>query len=132
MILLLIGMLALSGGVYVAMDNASIARRQVQANVRRASSYAVIETNEADGELTKSANERLVLPMLRRFSQLAMRMSPAGKRAELLRKIRAAGLDINPQVLLGFKAPTSGSTVRYASAATRWSAHCPTRSTCSR
>ena len=106
MILLLIGMLALSGGVYVAMDNASIARRQVQANVRRASSYAVIETNEADGELTKSANERLVLPMLRRFSQLAMRMSPAGKRAELLRKIRAAGLDINPQVLLGFKGLT--------------------------
>lgn len=102
MILLLFGMLTLAGGVYLAMDNASIARREIQANVRRASSYAVIDADNA-GEMQKGMGERLLLPMLNRFSQLAMRMSPAGKRIELARKVRAAGLDINPQVLLGFK-----------------------------
>jgi tight adherence protein C len=102
MILLVLGMLTLAAGAYVAMDNASIARREVQANVKRASSYAVIEA-ENSGEMSKSANERLVLPLMRRFSALATRMSPAGKRAELARKIRAAGVDVNPQFLMGFK-----------------------------
>lgn len=101
MLVLVIGMLAFAGGVWLAMENASVARKQVQVNVRRAGSYAVIETNADD--LGKSAKERLLTPAVERFTQLAIRMSPAGKRLELQRKLRNAGTNVRPQTLLALK-----------------------------
>ncbi|MCW2956847.1 MAG: TadC [Thermoleophilia bacterium] len=101
MILLLLGMTVFSVGVYVAMENASISRKQIQANTQRAASYAVIEAGEQ--ELAKSARERLLAPAMQRFGDIAARMSPAGKRAELARKLRNAGVTVKPQTLLAFK-----------------------------
>lgn len=101
MLLLIIGMVAFAGGVFVAMENASISRKQIAANTRRAGAYAVV--NPGDGEMSKSARERLVMPALERFSELAVRMSPAGKRMELQRKLRNAGTNVKPQALLAFK-----------------------------
>jgi tight adherence protein C len=101
MFLLIIGMLAFAGGVFIAMENASVTRKQIRANTRRAGSYAVIEAGSE--ELSRSANERLVQPMIERFSELAVRMSPTGKRIELQRKLRNAGVDVKPQSLLAFK-----------------------------
>lgn len=101
MFLLIIGMVAFAGGVYIAMENASISRKQIQANTKRASSYAVIDPGNE--EITKSANERLIQPMIERFSEAAVRMSPAGKRMELQRKLRNAGTNVKPQTLLAFK-----------------------------
>ena len=101
MFLLLIGMVAFAGGVFIAMENASVSRKQIQANTKRASSYAVIDPGNE--EIAKSANERLLQPMLERFSELAVRMSPAGKRVELQRKLRNAGVNVKPQALLAFK-----------------------------
>ncbi|MCW2961427.1 MAG: TadC [Thermoleophilia bacterium] len=101
MILLALGMAVFSIGVYVAMENASTSRKQIQANTKRAASYAVIEAGEE--EISKSARERLLTPMLHRFSNLAVKMSPAGKRQELARKLRNAGVTVRPQALLAFK-----------------------------
>jgi tight adherence protein C len=101
MIILIIGMVAFAGGVFVAMENASISRKQIQVNTRRASGYAVIEVGNE--EMAKSANERLIVPLIERFSEIAVRMSPTGKRAELQRKLRNAGTDVKPQTLLAFK-----------------------------
>lgn len=101
MYLLIIGMVAFAGGIYIAMENASISRKQIQANTRRAGAYAVVDAGNE--ELGKSANERLVQPMMERFSELAIRMSPSGKRLELQRKLRNAGVSMNPQKLLAFK-----------------------------
>lgn len=101
MLLLIAGMLIFAAGVYLAMENASISRKQIQANTRRAGSFAVI--SPGDEEISKSARERLVLPLIERFSELAVRMSPAGKRMELQRKLRNAGTNVKPQTLLGVK-----------------------------
>lgn len=101
MLLFVIGMLTFGFGVFVAMENASVARKQIQTNTRRAGSFAVISPEE--GDLGKSARERLVQPTLDRFSEYAVRMSPAGKRMELQRKLRNAGTNIKPQTILGFK-----------------------------
>lgn len=101
MLLLIIGMVAFGGGVFVAMENASISRKQIRANTHRAGAYAVIAPG--DEELSKSARERLLMPAMERFTGLAMRMSPAGKRLELQRKLRNAGTDAKPQALLAFK-----------------------------
>lgn len=101
MLFLIFGLVLLSGGAFVALENASVARRQVQANLKRASAYAVVEAD--DSELGKSFHERLIAPSMQRFALLAVRFSPAGKRAELTRKIRAAGLEVRPQTLLGVK-----------------------------
>ncbi|MCW2925519.1 MAG: type secretion system protein [Thermoleophilia bacterium] len=101
MILLLIGTLVFSVGVFIAMENASVSRKQIQANIRRAGSYASIAAEE--GELGKSARERLITPMVERFTGLAIRMSPAGKRVELQRKLRNAGTTARPQTLLAIK-----------------------------
>jgi tight adherence protein C len=101
MFLLIIGMVAFAGGVYIAMENASVSRKQIQANTKRASAYAVIDPGNE--EISKSANERLIQPMMERFSELAVRMSPAGKRMELQRKLRNAGTNVKPQTLLAFK-----------------------------
>ena len=80
MFLLIIGMVAFAGGVYIALENASISRKQIQTNTKRASSYAMIDPGNE--EISKSANERLFIPMIERFSEIAVRMSPAGKRME--------------------------------------------------
>ena len=101
MLFLLIGLTFFAAGVFVAMENASISRKQIQANTRRAGSYAVISPE--DSEMGKSARERLVLPLLERCSEFAVRMSPAGKRMELQRKIRNAGANFKPQTILGIK-----------------------------
>ncbi|MCW2921828.1 MAG: TadC [Thermoleophilia bacterium] len=101
MLLLIIGMVAFAGGVYIAMENASVSRKQIQANTKRASSYAVIDPGNE--EISKSANERLIQPLMERFSEMAVRMSPAGKRMELQRKLRNAGTNVKPQTLLAFK-----------------------------
>lgn len=91
----------LAGGVYLALENASVSRKQILANTRRAGSFAVVAPEES--EMSKSARERLLEPLLDRFSELAMRMSPAGKRMELQRKLRNAGTDMTPRTLLGIK-----------------------------
>ncbi len=101
MLVLIIGMVAFAGGVFIAMENASVARKQIQTNTKRASAYAVVDPGNE--ELSKSANERLVVPFLERMSELAVRMSPQGKRLELQRKLRNAGTDVKPQSLLAFK-----------------------------
>lgn len=101
MLLLIIGMVAFAGGVFVAMENASVSRKQIQANTKRASSYAVIQPGNE--EMAKSANERLLVPFMERMSEIAVRMSPAGKRMELQRKLRNAGTAVKPQSLLAFK-----------------------------
>ena len=101
MLILILGMAVFAAGVYLAMENASIARKQVQANVRRAGSYATVQV-DADG-LSRSARERLLNPLLDRFSALAMRISPAGKRQELQRRLRNAGTTVRPQTLLAIK-----------------------------
>jgi tight adherence protein C len=101
MILLLIGLALFGGGVFVAMENASISRKQIQANTRRAGAFAVVQADE--GELGKSARERLISPLAERFTELAVRMSPAGKRMELQRKLRNAGTNAKPQKLLLIK-----------------------------
>ncbi|MEO6867464.1 MAG: hypothetical protein ABI200_05540, partial [Gaiellales bacterium] len=101
MLILIIGMLAIGGGVYIAMENASIARKQIQTNTRRASAYAMITPGEE--ELAKSARERLLLPMFDRLAEIAMRMSPSSKRMELQRKLRNAGTDAKPHTLLTLK-----------------------------
>lgn len=100
--MLIFAMLLFGGGVYLALDNASLSRKQIALNLKRASSYAVLDTREKD-LATKGANERLLKPLLLRFSEIAMRMSPAGKRMELQRKLRNAGSSMNPQRLLAFK-----------------------------
>jgi tight adherence protein C len=101
MLFLMIGMILFASGVFVAMENASISRKQIQANTRRAGSYAVISPEE--GDMGKSAKERLLVPMMERCSELAIKMSPAGKRMELQRKIRNAGVNWKPQTVLGVK-----------------------------
>ncbi|MCW2973916.1 MAG: TadC [Thermoleophilia bacterium] len=101
MILLILGLLAVSGGVFLALENASLSRRQVQTNLRRAAAYATVESENR--ELQKGIRERLLTPLFQRFSTLAARMSPAGKRMELGRKIRAAGSNVKPQTLMAFK-----------------------------
>lgn len=101
MFLLILGMLAIAGGVYLAMQNASISRRQIQQNVARAGAYAIVSAE--DSEMQKSARERLFEPLMQRFGEIAVRMSPAGKRMELARKLRNAGVSVNPQGLLAFK-----------------------------
>ena len=101
MILLIIGLLAVSGGVFLALENASLSRRQIQTNLQRASAYATVESDNR--ELQKGFRERLLTPLFQRFSALAARMSPAGKRMELGRKIRAAGSNVRPQALMAFK-----------------------------
>ena len=101
MLVLIIGMLAFAGGVYIALENASIASKQIRTNTRRASSYAVV--NPGNEEISKSANERLLVPMVERMSEFAVRMSPQGKRLELQRKLRNAGTDVKPQTLLAIK-----------------------------
>lgn len=101
MFILLIGMAVFAGGVFVAMENASVSRKQIQTNTRRAGSYAVVSPD--DGDMAKSARERLLEPALDRFSELAVRMSPQGKRLELQRKLRNAGTAITPRTLLGIK-----------------------------
>jgi tight adherence protein C len=101
MILLLIGLALFGGGVFVAMENASISRKQIQTNTRRAGAYAVVKADE--GEMAKSARERLFTPLAERFTDLAVRMSPAGKRMELQRKLRNAGTNAKPQKLLLIK-----------------------------
>lgn len=105
MLLLLIGMVVFAGGVFVAMENASVSRKQIQANTRRAGAYAVVSPGEE--ELAKSARERLLLPLMERFSELAVRMSPQGKRLELQRKLRNAGTSAKPQTLLAIKGALS-------------------------
>lgn len=102
MIILIIGMLAFSGGIYIAMENASISRKQIQTNTRRAGSYAALVT-PGDEELGKSARERLLVPVMHRLTEIAMRMSPATKRSELQRKLRNAGTNARPSSLLAFK-----------------------------
>lgn len=101
MFLLIIGMVAFAGGVYIAMENASVSRKQIQTNTRRASAYAKIDPGNE--EISKSAHERLLVPLIERFSEVAVRMSPAGKRVELQRKLRNAGTNVRPQTLLAFK-----------------------------
>ncbi len=101
MLLLMIGMVAFAGGVFIAMENASISRKQIQTNARRAGSYAVIDAGNE--EMSKSARDRLLVPFLARMSEIAVRMSPAGKRVELQRKLRNAGTSITPQALFAFK-----------------------------
>lgn len=101
MVYLIIGMIVFAAGVFVAMENASVSRKQIQTNIRRAGSFAVISPEE--GDMAKSARERLLLPLMERFSELAVRMSPAGKRVELQRKLRNAGVHIKPQKILAFK-----------------------------
>ena len=101
MLLLIIGMVAFAGGVFLAMENASITRKQIEKNTQRASSYAMI--NPGNEEMQKTANERLIQPFMERMSEIAVRMSPAGKRFELQRKLRNAGTDVKPQSLLAFK-----------------------------
>ena len=105
MLFLILGMVAFAGGVYLAMENASISRKEIQTNTKRAASYAVVSVE--DEEFSKSAKERLLDPVLQRFSELAVRMSPAGKRMELARKLRNAGVNVGPQALLGFKGAVS-------------------------
>jgi tight adherence protein C len=101
MLLLIFGLLAVCGGVFLALENASLTRRQIQTNLKRAAAYATVQ---ADGqELQKGLNERLIAPTLQRFGRLAVRMSPAGKRLELGRKIRSAGVNVKPQALMAFK-----------------------------
>jgi tight adherence protein C len=101
MLLLIIGMVLFAGGVFVAMENASVSRKQIQVNTRRAASYAAVAPG--DEEISTSARERLLVPALERFSELAVRMSPAGKRTDLQRKLRNAGTNVKPQALLAFK-----------------------------
>jgi tight adherence protein C len=118
MLLLLIGMVVFAGGVFIAMENASISRKQIQANTQRAGSYAVIDPGNE--EISKSARERLLVPFLERMSELAVRVSPSGKRAELQRKLRNAGTSVTPQTLLAFKGigSTAGIAVAFLGMAT--------------
>jgi len=101
MLFLILGMTVFASGVYLAMENASISRKQIQANTKRAGAYAQIKLE--DDEFSRSAKERLIDPLTMRFSALAVRMSPQGKRLELVRKLRNAGVSVSPQALLGFK-----------------------------
>lgn len=101
MLFLVIGLILFGAGVFVAMENASVARKQIQTNTRRAGSFAVISPEE--GDMGKSANERLIQPLLERCSEIAVRMSPAGKRMELQRKLRNAGTSVKPQTMLAIK-----------------------------
>ncbi|MCW2950610.1 MAG: TadC [Thermoleophilia bacterium] len=73
----------------------------MQTNLKRAASYATVAAENT--EIQKSLHERLVLPAMQRFGELAVRMSPSGKRLELGRKIRAAGSNVRPQTLMAFK-----------------------------
>jgi tight adherence protein C len=111
MLFLVIGLVFFASGVFVAMENASVSRKQIQANTRRASSYAVISPE--DNDLAKSARERLLVPILERCSEFAVRMSPAGKRLELQRKIRNAGANVKPQTMLGFKGGLSVAGIAF-------------------
>ena len=101
MILLIISCTMLAGGAFLLLENASVGRRQVQAQLKRAGSYAIVDAHEK--ELSRSARERLIGPMVERFAELAMRMSPAGKRLEMARKLQQAGVDVPPQRLLAIK-----------------------------
>ena len=126
MIVLIIGLIAVSGGVFVALENASLSRRQIQTNLQRAASYATVEAD--DQELSKSLRERLLAPAFARFGHLAVRMSPAGKRAELARKIRAAGVNVKPQAPTVHVRVLHSSSMPAQSFATRHSTHWPAAS----
>jgi tight adherence protein C len=97
----IIGIAAFTISLYLVLDAASYKQRQVAAQLRRAGNYSVVGDRER--ELTKGAQERLLLPLIGRLSSMAMRMSPQGTRLVLAQKLQSAGLEISPQAFLAIK-----------------------------
>ena len=100
--MLYLGLLLLAAAVYLVFDALSINQRLVQHQLRRAAKYAIVD--QRDKDMAKSAQERLLTPLVQRLSGLAVRLSPQSNRMLLARRLRAAGVSTSPQVFLAFKA----------------------------
>lgn len=101
MIVGILSMVILASGTFCALELTSTRRRTIVAQLRRANSYAHITPREQ--EMAKSAHERLLRPLVKHFTDLAIRISPQGKRVELTRKLQQAGLRTPAQVILAVK-----------------------------
>src|SRR4051812_13734795 len=86
---------------FLALEYSSASARQVKAQLKRANSYAVVDHRQK--ELSRSATERLLAPMFRRFAEFAMRLSPQASRMMLARKLQAAGSNAPPNTFLAVK-----------------------------
>jgi tight adherence protein C len=111
MLILIVGLLAFASGTYLALDFASGSTRLIKTQLRRAASYAVVDRREK--EMARSAKERILVPLLGKFSDFAMRLSPAASRMKLARRLQAAGIKASPQVFLSIKGglPIGGITI---------------------
>ena len=100
--MLYLGLLLLAGAAYMLFDVLSTNQRLVMQQLRRAGSYVVMDHRQK--ELGAAATDRLIVPLIKRLSALATRMSPQGSRLVLARRLRAAGISASPQAFLAFKA----------------------------
>ena len=57
-----------------------------------------------DQEMQKSANERILTPLIERLNRVATRMSPQGSRLQMAQKLSSAGMSASPQTILALKA----------------------------
>ena len=99
--MLIVAFLLIGASLFLAFEYSSTSSRQVKAQLKRAGVVTMI--GHRDKELAKGAGERLLLPMVKRLSNLAMRVSPQGSRLTLARKLQAAGVSASPQAFLAMK-----------------------------
>lgn len=112
MMLVVIAMFFIGAAGFMALEYRSLAAKQVKGQMKRANKYAIVDHREK--ELARGAAERIVQPMIRRLSELAMRMSPQGSRLELSRKMQAAGVKSSPQVFLAIKGGLTVAAILFA------------------
>lgn len=101
MVTLLIGFMCIGTVSFVGLQYATRDKRRISQQISRAASYAVVDQREK--ELSAGLRERVLGPMLQKFAAVAMRISPAGNRVMLARKLQAAGVKGSPQVFLAVK-----------------------------
>jgi tight adherence protein C len=101
-VLLLLTSVLLIVATYLALDAVSVRSRQLKAQLDRAANYATL-TDSREEELDASANERLLKPMIKRMSEMMLRVSPQNSRLEMAKKIQAAGMATPPQTIYAVK-----------------------------
>ncbi len=101
MLILFIAFLMMGGAMYLVLEHVSGSSHQTNAQLRRASGYAT--TSARDREMQKSARERIIEPMLDKFSDVAMRLSPSGNKQMVARRLQSAGIRLQPQTFLAVK-----------------------------
>jgi tight adherence protein C len=98
---LAVGFISLGAVLFLVMQFLTTDRRRISTQIKRASSYAIVDQREK--ELDASAKDRLLAPMAAKFASFAVRISPAGNRVLLAKKLQAAGVKTQPQRFLAIK-----------------------------